>query len=136
MHTMKDVDQEFAKLTATLAGLQGLDGADPTDLPDWLTDEEPQEADLPPRRVHRPRHGKQNCPWVGLKPTTHPAVERAAISSGLEAPAMPYLAGRAHDGTALAMVEHAVAELDEMLAGSYISKRRLRALKHRMEAMR
>lgn len=131
MQTEINVDAEFLALTRAMN-----DSADPTDLPEWLTDDEPQPTDLPPRRVHRPRH--QRCPWVGLavpKPATHPAVEAAAISSGLEAPAMPYLGGRAHDGTAIAMVDHAAAEITAMLVGRNVSRRRLRALLETLEAM-
>lgn len=113
------------------------DGVDPVELPEWLTDDEPQEGDEPVRG----RHAKRYCPWVDVvvpPPTSSPAVEAAATTAMLDLQVgfiKSPTAKHAHDGTALALLAFAAAEIRTALARRSVPRRRLRSLLAKLEAM-
>jgi hypothetical protein len=129
-----DVDAEFEALASQLAAEPG---ADPVELPEWLTDPEPKEDDIPVPG----RHAKRYCPWTDVvvpEPTSSTAVEAAATTAMLDL-RMGFIksptAKHAHDGTGLAMVEFAAAELRAALKQRSVPRGRLRDLLGKLEAM-
>lgn len=114
-----------------------LPSAAPSDLPDWLT----EGVDTP--APYAPRHstGRERCPWldVVVPPATGAlAVQDAAAAAMLDQPVAfikSPTAKHAHDGTALAMIDHAVDEIRTILSRRSVPRRRLRDLLHRLEAM-
>jgi len=135
MMTTLDVDTEFEALTAAMFALPEVA---PTDLPDWMT----KDPMLPAEENYTPRHstGRERCPWLDVEvPTGTLAVQDAAVASMLDQPVAfikSPTAKHAHDGTALAMIDHAVVELRAALAGrGSLPRRRLRALLAKLEAM-
>ena len=137
MTTTLDVDAEFEALTAAM--LATPDG-DPTELPEWLLDDEPQETDIPVKAAPG-RHAARYCPWTDIEvpePTTSAAVEVAATTAMLDLQVgfiKSPTAKHAHDGTALALVDFAAAELRAALASRSVPRPRLRALLAKLEAM-
>ena len=131
-----DVDAEFEALTAAmLAAPEG----DPSELREWLTDPEQKEGDVPVKKEGR--HAKRYCPWTEVvvpEPTNSAAVESAATTAMLDLRVgfiKSPTAKHAHDGTALAMIDFATAEIATMLAHRSIPRRRLRGLLEKLKAM-
>jgi hypothetical protein len=128
-----DIDAEWLALS---------EATDPTELPEWLLDDEPAETDLPVK-ASTGRHAARYCPWtdVEVPPRTgeHPAVEAAATTAMLDLPVTfikSPTAKHAHDGTALAMIDHAANVLKHSLSMRSVPRGRLRDLLHQLEAMR
>lgn len=137
-----DVDAEFEALTAQMFLIPEVD---PGALPDWLTDEEMLPEEMPAKEPYVPRHstGRERNPWLDVEvpPMTgeHPAVEAAATTAMLDLPVefiKSPTAKHAHDGTALAMIDHAAAEIKAALACRSVPRGRLRSLLNQLEAMR
>lgn len=91
---------------------------------------------VPRHRAVRPR-----CPWLDVVVPTATgalAVQDAAVASMLDQPVAfikSPTAKHAHDGTALAMLDHAAYVLRATLAGRSVSRRVLRGLLKKLEAM-
>jgi len=136
--TTLDVDAEFEALAAAM--LATPDG-DPTELPEWLLDDEPQETDIPVKAAPG-RHAARYCPWTDIEVPplsgSHPAVEAAATTAMLDLQVgfiKSPTAKHAHDGTALAMIDHATSEITAILSQRSIPRPRLRALLEQLKAM-
>lgn len=129
--TTSEIDVEFAALTA------GLAGTDPADLPEILTDDEPQENDVP----YEARHARRYCPWVDV--AVPEREESLAVADAAQAAALDGYGGflksptarHAHDGTAQAMLAWAAEELEAALEQRSPSRRRLRAVLEKMKAV-
>lgn len=139
-----DVDAEFEALTAQMFGVPEVD---PGSLPDWLTDDEMLPEEAPVREPYVPRHstGRERCPWLDVvvpepaETGEHLAVQDAAVASMLDQPVAfikSPTAKHAHDGTALAMIDHAADELRAALKQRSVPRRVLRSLLAKLEAMR
>lgn len=131
-----DVDAEFEAI------MFGVPDVDPSDLPDWMTMDPMLPTDIPD--AYSPRHstGRERCPWIDVEvppATAALAVQDAAVASMLDQPVAfikSPTAKHAHDGTALAMIDHAVVELRAALDGrGSLPRRKLRALLAKLEAM-
>ena len=136
-----DVDAEFEAMTAAMFLVPEVD---PGSLPDWLTDPEMLPEEAPAKEPYVPRHstGRERCPWLDVivpEPTEHPAVEAAATTAMLDLQIgfiKSPTAKHAHDGTALAMIDHAADELRQALKQRSVPRRVLRSLLAKLEAMR
>lgn len=136
-----DVDAEFDALTAQMFGAPEVD---PGSLPDWLLDPEMLPEEAPAKEPYVPRHstGRERCPWLDVEvpePTGSPAVEAAATTAMLDLRVgfiKSPTAKHAHDGTALAMIDHAADELRSALKQRSVPRRVLRSLLDKLEAMR
>jgi hypothetical protein len=144
--TLFDVDAEFEALMLGVECPELFDdiGIDPTELPDWLTDPDPMYPTPPKQEDYVPRHstGRERCPWLDVvvpEPTEHPGVEAAATTAMLDLQVgfiKSPTAKHAHDGTALAMIDHAADQLRAALKQRSIPRGDLRSLLHQLEAMR
>lgn len=142
--TLFDVDAEFEALMLGVECPELFNDAEtqPTDIPDWLSD--PMYPTPPKQEDYVPRHstGRERCPWLDVvvpEPEEHLAVQDAAVASMLDQPVAfikSPTAKHAHDGTALAMIDHAADEIRAALASRSVPRRRLRSLLDKLEAMR
>lgn len=137
MTTLTDIDVE-AQFQAIMFGVPDVD---PAELPEWLVDGEPE----PPakKEAYVPRHstGRERCPWIDVvvpPSTASLPVQEAAMRSMLDQPVAfikSPTAKHAHDGTGLAMIEHAAAEIRKALKQRSVPRAALRALQYQLEAM-
>lgn len=140
MKTINELDIE-AEFQAIMFGIPEVD---PGSLPDWLLDDEMLPEEIPVQDAYMPRHstGHERNPWLDVEvpPMTgeHPAVEAAATTAMLDLPVAfikSPTAKHAHDGTALAMIDFAAAEIKAALACRSVPRGRLRSLLNQLEAM-
>lgn len=138
--TLTDIDIE-AQFQAIMFGVPDVD---PADLPPWLADPDPMLPTPPKQEDYVPRHstGRERCPWLDVEvpePTNSLAVEVAATTAMLDLQVgfiKSPTAKHAHDGTALAMIDHAADELRAALKQRSIPRGALRSLLGKLEAMR
>ncbi len=143
--TLIDLDAEFEEmmLGVEVPHLFPEMGTNPTDLPDWLTEGIKPPPPPPPPAGYVARHstGRERCPWLDIEvpeATEHPGVEAAAVTAMLDLNVgfiKSPTAKHAHDGTALAMIDHAADVLRASLARRSVPRRVLRDLLGKLEAM-